>query len=39
MVFELDIPNLKLVTQEKHINGAAARNVGIKMPKENLLLF
>ena len=29
MISDLAIPNLKLVTQEKHINGAAARDAGI----------
>lgn len=39
MVFELGIPNLKLVTQEKHINGAAARNAGIKNAKGEFIAF
>ena len=30
-------PRFHLVIQEKHINGAAARNVGIKKPGESIL--
>lgn len=33
LIDSLGYPNLKLVTQERHINGAAARNAGIRVAK------
>lgn len=39
MISELAFPNLKLVTQEKHINGAAARDAGIRASKGEYIAF
>lgn len=39
MIESLGILNLKLVTQEKHINGAAARNAGIVQAKGEFIAF
>lgn len=39
MIDSLNIPNLKLITQNKHINGAAARNAGIIQAKGEFIAF
>lgn len=39
MISELSYPNLKLITQKKHINGAAARNAGIVHAKGEYIAF
>lgn len=39
MVSDLKIPNLRLITQERHINGAAARNAGIMEAKGEYIAF
>lgn len=39
MVSDLSIPNLRLITQERHINGAAARDAGIIEAKGEYIAF
>ena len=39
MISDLSIPNLKLITQERHINGAAARDAGINEAKGEYIAF
>lgn len=39
MISDLSVPNLKLVTQKRHINGAAARDAGIIEAKGEYIAF
>lgn len=39
LIYSLGYPNLILVTQDRHINGAAARNAGIRRAKGEYIAF